>query len=72
MNRYNQVPHMNRDSIWESDKNARKHHTQENQKVSDFLSGDHKAASNKQTRNNKHETTLTKESTKEAPPWNGQ
>ena len=26
-NRYNQVPHLTRDTIWESDKNTRKHHT---------------------------------------------
>ena len=29
-NRYNQVPHLTRETIWESDKNTRKHHTQEN------------------------------------------
>ena len=28
-NRYNQVPHLTRNTIWESDKNTRKHHTQE-------------------------------------------
>ena len=44
MNRYNQVPHLTRDTNWESDKNTRKHHTQESQEVSLFPSGDHKAA----------------------------
>ena len=28
-NRYNQVPHMTRNTILESDQNTRKHHTQE-------------------------------------------
>ena len=36
------------DTTWESDKNTRKHHTQENQEVSPFQAGDHKAARNKQ------------------------
>ena len=43
-NQYNQVPHLTWDTIWESDKNSRKHHTQENQEVSPFPEGDHKAA----------------------------
>ena len=47
-NRYNQVPHHTRDTIWESDKNTRKHHTQESQEFSPFLAGDHKAARNRQ------------------------
>ena len=33
-NRYNQVPHLTRDSMWESDKNTRKHNTQESIDVS--------------------------------------
>ena len=33
-NRYNQVPHLTWGSIRESDKNTRKHHTQESQEVS--------------------------------------
>ena len=37
---------MIRDTIWESDKNARKHHTQESQEANPFPAGDHKAASN--------------------------
>ena len=28
-NRYNQVPHLTQDTIWQSDKKIRKHHTQE-------------------------------------------
>ena len=45
-NRCNPVPHPTRDTIIESDKNARKHHTQESQEVSPFLAGDPKAARN--------------------------
>ena len=45
--RYDQVPHLTRDTIWESDKNT-KRHTQENQDVSPFPAGDHKAARNRQ------------------------
>ena len=30
-NQYNQVPHLTRDTIWESDKNARNHHAQGSQ-----------------------------------------
>ena len=29
MNRYNQVPHLTKDTTWESDKNTIKHHKQE-------------------------------------------
>ena len=43
-NRYNQVPHLTQNAIWESVQNTRKHHTQENQKVVLFPPGDHKAA----------------------------
>ena len=35
-NRYNQVPHLTQDTIWESDKNTRKHHIQESQEVNPF------------------------------------
>ena len=49
-NRYNQVPHLTWDTIWKSDKNTRKHHTQESQEVNPFLVGDHEAARNKQDR----------------------
>ena len=48
-NWYNQVPHLTRDTAWlESDKNTRKHHTQESQEVSPFQASDHKAARNRQ------------------------
>ena len=33
-NRNNQVPHLTRDTIWESDKNTKKHYIQESQEVS--------------------------------------
>ena len=47
-NRYNQVPHLTLDTIWESDKNTRKSHTEESQVASPFPAGDHKAARNRQ------------------------
>ena len=40
------VPHLTRDTRWESDKNARKHHKQESHEVSFSPEGDHKAARN--------------------------
>ena len=42
-NRYNQVPHLTKGTVWENDKNTRKHHIQESQAVSPFTTGDHKA-----------------------------
>ena len=47
-NQYNQIPHLTQDTICESEKNTRKRHIQESQKVSPFPAGDHKAASNRQ------------------------
>ena len=47
-NRYNQIQHLTQDTIWKSDKNTRKHHTQKDQDVSPFPAGDHKAARNRQ------------------------
>ena len=47
-NSYNQIPHVTQDTIWESDKNTRKHHMQENQEVSPFPACYHKAARNGQ------------------------
>ena len=41
-------PHLTLDTIYESDKNTRKHHTQERQKVSPFTTCNHKAARNRQ------------------------
>ena len=41
---YNQVPHLTRNTILESDKGSRKHHTQESQEVNPFPADDHKTA----------------------------
>ena len=49
-NRYNQVPHLSRDTIRESDKTTRKHHIQESQEVSPFPEGDQKATRYRQDR----------------------
>ena len=38
---------MTRNTIWESDKNTRKHGKQESQEVSSFPGGEHKASSNR-------------------------
>ena len=43
----NQVPHLTLDTIWESDKNTRKHYIPEIQEVSAFLAGNHKATWNR-------------------------
>ena len=48
MNQYNQVPHLTQDTTWESDKNTRKHHILEIQKINPFTAGDNKAAMNRQ------------------------
>ena len=45
--RYQQIPHLTQDTIWKSDKNTRKHHTQESQEVCPFPAGDHKTAINR-------------------------
>ena len=47
-NWYNEVPNLTQDTIWESDKNTRKHHTQGSQEVSPFQAGNHKAVRNRQ------------------------
>ena len=52
-NLYNQVPHLTQDTIWQRDKNTRKHYLQECQEVSHFPAGDHKAARKRQNTNNK-------------------
>ena len=54
--RYNRASHLNQDTTWESDKNARKHQIQESQEVSAFPAGDHKAAINRQESMKKHKT----------------
>ena len=45
---YNQLPHLIQDTIWETNKNTRKHHTQERQEVSPLPAADRKAATNRQ------------------------
>ena len=47
-NQYNQIPYLALNTTWESDKNKRKHNTQENQEVKHFPAGDHKTARNRQ------------------------
>ena len=60
-NRYNQMPHLTQDTIWESGKHTRKHHTQESQEVSSFPASDQKDARNRQDSvKAKHKTRLTK------------
>ena len=34
---YNQVPHLIKNTVWESDKNTRKHHIQESQEVKPYI-----------------------------------
>ena len=48
INRYTYVPHPTQDSIWESDKNTRKYHTQESQEANTFQAGDHECTKNRQ------------------------
>ena len=71
-NQCNQVPHLNQDTTWESDKNTRKDHIHVSHEVSPFPVGHHKAAKNRQESmtNTKHKKQ--KWSTNEALPWNGQ
>ena len=57
-NRFNQVPHLLKDTVWESDKYTRKHHIPESQEVSPFPAGVHKAALHRQ------EDNMTKTNTK--------
>ena len=68
-NQNNQVPHLTRDTIWESDTNTRKRHTMESQEVSPFPGGDHRTT---RSRQDKRETQIAKGSAKEAPHLNGQ
>ena len=58
-NRYNQVPLPTRDTVWESDKNIVKHHTQESQEVSPFPAGDHKATRNRKDNMAKTNTKIS-------------
>ena len=66
-NRYNRETHLSKDTTWESDKNTRKHHTQESQEVSTFPAGDHKAATNRKDIMTDRKHKGQKLSTKEAP-----
>ena len=60
-NRYNQVPHLTQDTIWEGDKIRRKHHIQESKEVSPFQAVDHKDVRNRQdSMTGKHETQIKK------------
>ena len=52
-NRYNQVPHLSKDTKWESNK-ITINITSKSQEVSPFPSGDHKAA-----QRGKHKTKIT-------------
>ena len=56
--RYNQVPHLTRDTTWESNKNTI-NITNKRQEVSPFPAGDHKAAINrrKSIGNTRHKNT---------------
>ena len=67
--RYNQVPHLTQDTTWESNKNTKKKHHQQEQRGQPFPASDHKAAMNrrKSMRNIRHKKHI-----KEVPSWNGQ
>ena len=52
---YNQVPRLTQDTLWESDKNTRKHNTQESQEISPFPAGDRKEQA-RQHNKDKHKT----------------
>ena len=72
-NRYNQVPHLTQDTNGKV-ANSQLDTTIENQEVSPFPAGDHKAHINRRAqRHSEHKTEQKhKRSTKEVPPWNGQ
>ena len=61
------IKYLTQDTVWESDKNTRKHHTQESKEVNLFPAGDHKAARNRQDSMPK-----TKKIHKKALPWTSQ
>ena len=42
-NRYNKVPHLTQDTVWESEKYSRKHQIYESKEVSILTAGDHNA-----------------------------
>ena len=64
-NRYNQVPHLTKDTTLESDKNTRKfkHHTLESQEAISFKADDHKTR-----KHDKYETFITKLTHKSSTP----
>ena len=72
-NRYNQVPHLTQDTN-EKVTNSQLDTTNENQEVSPFPAGDHKAHINRRAQRHSKQKTEKKHkrSTKEVPPWNGQ
>ena len=71
-NQSNQVPNLTQDTNGKVT-NSQLDTTNENQEVSAFLAGDHKAHINRRAqRHSKHKTEKHKRSTKEVPPWNGQ
>ena len=57
-NQYNQVPHLTRFTIWESDKTTSEHHPQESLEVCPFPAGDHNDERNRKDsiikKNSKH------------------
>ena len=61
-NQCNQVPHLTQDTIWETDKNTRKHHIQESQEISPsqqlttMPQQTHKTARQTRNTNNKKES----------------
>ena len=68
-NQYNQLSLLTQDTIRESDKNPRKHHTHESKELKLFPAGDHKATQYDQT-HTKHK--IQKRPIKEVPHWNRQ
>ena len=74
--RYNKIKYhtcdLTQDTIWESDKNSRKRHTQKSQEVSPFPAGDHKAGRKRQDSMTDMKHKEHKGSTKEVLPWKGQ
>ena len=71
-NQYNQVPQPTKDTTWESDKNTKKHYTQNNKDHNPFPAGNHKAARNRQnSMKDKHKHKYQIGPRKEAAHGNG-
>ena len=67
-NRYNQVPHLAKDIVWENDKNRAKRHIQESQEFTSFLAGDQGGARHRQYGKDKYkQERFTKEVSLEWP-----